>query len=120
MMGTNMPLAIPPGTSIQHLLGEHAVARLARHILRVYPGFDADAFSRQALQGLEPLGLMERARHVARALRAYLPPLPGGAEVLLASMPPPHMRASDGSELFFYLPHACFVAEYGQSAQGEA
>lgn len=113
-------LAIPQDTPLKHLLGEEAVWRLALSIMRVHPDFDADAFRRKALHGLEPLELMERAQHVARALRAHLPPHHAAVEILLASMAPPSARAGDNDlDAFIYLPYVCFVAEYGQAAREE-
>lgn len=93
------------------------VKRLAASIVRVYPGFPALAFTRDACKGLEDLELLARGRHIAAALRAHLPArYPDAVEVLVRSLGPEH--ASDelegaGMEPFFYLPHAIFVATYG-------
>lgn len=93
------------------------VRRLASDIARVYPEFPERAFIRNACAGLEDLELLDRGRHIARALGKYLPAeYPQAIEVLLRSLGPEH--ASDellgvGMAPFFYLPHTIFVAEQG-------
>ncbi len=93
------------------------VRRLAAEILRVHPEFPAPSFVRRASTGLAALELLDRARHIAHALGAALPPrYPDAIAVLLRSLGPEH--ASDelvgaGMAPFFYLPHLLFVAERG-------
>jgi len=109
------PSSIQKGMPLKHLLGSEAVDCLAHNILLLYPQFDEGSFRRAALNGLEPLGILERGKHLARALRQYLPVKYAAAiEILLASLTPPLTRTNDlGLAVFFYLPHVCFVAEYG-------
>lgn len=93
------------------------VRRLAREIARVHPAFPERAFVRTATAGLEELELLDRGRHIARALAAHLPKeYPEAVDVLLRSLGPEH--ASDellgvGMAPFFYYPHTIFVAEHG-------
>ena len=93
------------------------VRRLAADVVRVHPRFPARAFVKQACAGLEELELLERGKHIARALGTHLPTrYPEAIEVLLRSLGPEH--ASDelvgaGMAPFFYLPHVLFVAERG-------
>jgi 3-methyladenine DNA glycosylase AlkC len=93
------------------------VRRLATGITRVHPPFRGDRFVKDACAGLEALELLDRGRHIARALAKHLPPsYPEAVAVLLASLGPEH--ASDeligvGMAPFFYLPHTIFVAEHG-------
>ena len=93
------------------------VKRLAADILRVYPRFPSQAFVRGACSGLAALELLDRGRHIARALAAcLLQRYPDAVEVLLRSLGPEH--ASDellgaGMAPFFYYPHTVFVAERG-------
>ncbi len=93
------------------------VRRLAADIARVEPSFPSRAFITEASAGLEALELMDRGKHIARALAAHLPrDYPEAIEVLLRSVGPEH--ASDelvglGMAPFFYLPHVLFVAERG-------
>jgi 3-methyladenine DNA glycosylase AlkC len=93
------------------------VRRLAADIARVESSFPARAFVRQATAGLEDLELLDRGRHIARALATHLPGrYPDAIGVLLRSLGPEH--ASDelvggGMAPFYYLPHVLFVAEHG-------
>ena len=93
------------------------VRRLARDIERVHPDFDARAFVKAATSGLEDLELLDRGRHIARALARFLPgSYPDAIDVLIKSLGPVH--ATDelvgvGMAPFFYLPHTMFVAERG-------
>lgn len=93
------------------------VRRLAGDIARVHPSFPVKTFVAQATAGLDDLELLDRGRHIARALEAHLPARYADAiDVLLRSLGPEH----DGDELigagmapFFYLPHTVFVATRG-------
>jgi 3-methyladenine DNA glycosylase AlkC len=109
------PNSIQKGASLKHLLDAEAVACLAHNILLVYPQFDRRSFRKAALAGLEPLGIMERGKHIARALRPCLPKKYQHAiEILLASLTPAHTATEGlGLAVFFYHTHSCFVAEYG-------
>lgn len=109
------PNSIQKGIPLRQLLGTEAVDCLAQNILHVHSQFDAEMFRRAALDDLEPLGLMERGQHLARVLRQYLPvKFSEAVDVLLASLTPPLTQTEDiGLGVFFYLPHGCFIAEYG-------
>lgn len=93
------------------------VRRLAADLARVHPAFPAAKFQRQATAGLEDLELLDRGRHIARALADCLPPhYPEAVDVLLRSLGPEH--ATDeligaGMAPFFYYPHTVYVAERG-------
>jgi 3-methyladenine DNA glycosylase AlkC len=93
------------------------VRRLAVDLVRAEPSFPSRAFARQATAGLDDLELLDRGKHISRALAAHLPRhYPDAVEVLLRSLGPVH--ASDelvgaGMAPFFYLPHVLFVAAYG-------
>jgi 3-methyladenine DNA glycosylase AlkC len=93
------------------------VRRLAADLARVESAFPAEAFTRQASAGLGKLELLDRAKHIARALAAHLPrDYPAAVDVLLRSLGPE--LATDellgvGMAPFFYLPHLLFVAEHG-------
>ena len=93
------------------------VRRLASDIERVHPGFPARAFVRQACAGLQSLELLDRGKHIARALGSHLPPdYPEAVAVLLRSLGPEHASEEligAGMAPFFYLPHTMFVAERG-------
>src|SRR5688572_1631006 len=93
------------------------VKRLAGDIARVHPAFDSRGFIKAATAGLDDLELLDRGRHIAKALKQYLPDeYPAAVDVLLRSLGAEH--AGDelvgvGMAPFFYLPHTIFVAEHG-------
>ncbi len=109
------PNSIQKGTPLKDLLGSEAVDCLAHNILLVYPQFEEQSFRRAALSNLEPLGIMERGQHFARALRPCLPDkYEKAVEILLASLTPPQTETEGlGLAVFFYHTHSCFVSEYG-------
>ncbi len=113
------PRSIQKGSSLADLLGPEAVRCLAGNLQIVHPGFDAERFERIALEGLEGLAILQRGAHLAQALRATLPGRYAEAvEVLLASLTPPLTHTEDfGLGVFFYLPHVCFVAQFGLDAE---
>lgn len=112
------PKTIQKGVPLKHLLGEEAVECLGHNVSIAFPEFDADAFRDAALYELEPLGILERGQKLARALWQYLPrDFSSATNILLNSLTPPLTGTADlGLSVFFYLPHVCFVAEYGLDA----
>ncbi len=112
------PAGITAGVPLKNLLDRRAVALLGESFAAVVPGFDDGRFRRQAARGLEPLGLMERAQHLATALRAQLPAdFSLVAPLVVASMGPT-LRSTGGNGLapFFYLPHSQLIAIHGLAA----
>ncbi|MEQ1836555.1 MAG: DNA alkylation repair protein [Candidatus Nitrotoga sp.] len=109
------PNSMQKGIPLKSLLGLEAIDCLAHNILLVYPQFDRESFYRDASNGLEPLGILERGKKLARTLRLYLPRKYATAvEIILASLTPPLTRTDTlGLAVFFYLPHISFIAEYG-------
>jgi 3-methyladenine DNA glycosylase AlkC len=93
------------------------VRRLAADVARAHPRFPIEPFVKDACAGLDALELLDRGRHIARALGRYLPKAyPDAIDVLLRSLGPEH--ATDellgvGMAPFFYLPHTMFVVERG-------
>ena len=104
-------------TTLKGFFSPALVRRLAAGLVRVHPRFPERAFVREACSGLRALELLDRGRHIARALAAHLPPAyPEAVALLLRSLGPEH--ASDellgaGMAPFFYYPHTVFVAERG-------
>lgn len=109
------PRSIRKGSSLADLLDSEAVDCLAHNIALVHPCFDCQSFRRAALDGLKPLTILQRGRHLARALWEHLPAsYEEAVEILLRSLTPPLSGTADlGLGVFFYLPHVCFVAAYG-------
>ena len=93
------------------------VRRLAAEVARVHPSFPSSDFIERATEGLQDLELLDRGRHIMRALAEHLPQsYPEAVDVLLRSLGPEH--GSDeligaGMASFFYLPHVIFVQERG-------
>lgn len=93
------------------------VKRLGRSLAEVHPAFPERAFVRDATRGLDELELLDRARHIMRAMHRHLPPVyPTAIAIVLRSLGAEH--SSDelegaGMAPFFYLPHTMFVAEHG-------
>jgi 3-methyladenine DNA glycosylase AlkC len=109
------PNNIQKGVPLRDLLGSEAIDCLTHNILLVHPNFDKTSFREAALNGLEPLGIMERGQHLAKALRQHLPENYAAAiEIILASLTDPLTHTEDnGLAVFFYLPHTYFVAMFG-------
>lgn len=109
------PGSIQKGSSLAVLLDRPAIDCLARNIAGVHPDFDGAGFRRAAAAGLGPLAILDRGRHLAAALRRFLPPrYEDAVGVLLKSLTPPLAATeSFGLGVFFYLPHVYFVSEYG-------
>lgn len=112
------PSHIQKGQPLKTLLDKEAIACLAGNITQVYPAFDTQAFTQLALPGLAPLGIMDRARVIASALKATLPgTFAQATDILLQTLTPPNAHTERlGLGVFFYLPHTRFVAEYGRDA----
>lgn len=103
------------GGTLKTLLGDEAVECLAHNLRVALPEFQRAAFRRTALAGLEPLAILQRGVHLARAMRAHLPPVYAEAvDVILRSLTPPNTATKDlGLAVFFYLPHVYFISTYG-------
>ncbi len=114
------PKAIQTGIPLKNLLGPEAVDCIINNILLVYSEFNGKSFYRDAIDGLDSLSLLERGNKLAGVLRRYLPEnYEAAINIILASLTPPLSITEDvGLEVFFYLPHVCFVAEYGLDPTG--
>ncbi|PZV24834.1 MAG: DNA alkylation repair protein [Cyanobium sp.] len=110
------PRSIQKGTPLKHLLGQEAIECLANNLQIVDADFPVGRFCESARAGIEPLAIMQRGLHIARALREVLPEnYEEAVQVLMASLTPAKSEAEEmGLAGFFYLPHSCFISEYGQ------
>lgn len=89
---------------------------IAKAIERVWPAFRRRAFVAHVAKEFDALELMDRGRHIARVLRRHLPAdYPTALGILLQSVGerPARAEGDGGMASFFYLPHVCFVAEFG-------
>jgi 3-methyladenine DNA glycosylase AlkC len=91
------------------------VRRIGAMLRAAHPAFPERRFVADASQGLGGLELVDRARHVAAALRRALPSdFEEAARIIVASLGPPLDRTEGfGMSVFLYLPHVIFVAENG-------
>jgi 3-methyladenine DNA glycosylase AlkC len=105
------------GETLKTFFSAALVRQLAVDIARAYPSFPVGAFTVNACRGLDALELLDRGRHIARALEAHLPQsYPDAIDVILRSLGPEHPSdelIGAGMAPFFYLPHVLFVAERG-------
>lgn len=110
------PMSIQKGTPLKVLLNQEAIECLAQNILCVHKEFKAKLFCERALADIEPLELMQRGRHIAKALHQFLPSNYSEAvAILVASLTPAQTETEElGLAVFFYLPHSFFISEYGQ------
>jgi 3-methyladenine DNA glycosylase AlkC len=103
--------------SLKDFFSAALVRRLAADVARVHPPFPSTRFVRQACAGLADLELLDRGKHISRALGAHLPAsYPEAIDVLLRSLGPEHQSdelVGAGMAPFFYMPHLVFVAERG-------
>ena len=109
--------ALPMAEPLKAFFSPALVRRLAADVARVHPPFDAAGFARRASRGLGDLELLDRGRHVSRALGEFLPDdYVEAVEVLVRSLGPEHATdelVGAGMAPFYYLPHVLFVAERG-------
>jgi len=111
------PRAIQKGVPLKLLINESAVECLALNILYVNRNFEVDDFYNSCIQGLDPLSLMERGKHVAKILKGFLPENYGDAvNILMNSLTPEEPFSEEfGLAEFFHLPHSFFISEFGLS-----
>ncbi len=109
------PKSIQKGYPLKNVLGQEAVICLADNIAFVYPEFTAKQFKISALEKLDSLEFMARAKHIAMALRSHLPErYQNAVKILLASLTPPNITTEGlGFSVLFYQPHGFYVSEYG-------
>lgn len=108
------------GGNLAMVLDRAAVECMAHNLGLAWRKFDRNGFVVRALDGLEPLTLMARADHIAAAMREHLPErFDKACSILVASLGEARTATSGGGlEVFFYLPHGRFVANYGIDPAG--
>ncbi|MFM7294820.1 MAG: DNA alkylation repair protein [Burkholderiales bacterium] len=108
---------------LKNQYGPDIPRRIAGMIKDVHPSFPEKAFLQAALRGYERLELMDRGRHIAKALGEHLPQsFPTAAKIVVKSMGHKVVPLTDQTErhnegggmgAFLFMPHAMFVASYG-------
>ncbi|WNG48197.1 DNA alkylation repair protein [Archangium minus] len=91
------------------------VRRIATQLRAVHSEFPERRFVAEASEGLDALELMDRARHIMRAMHRALPKdFEHAARILQDSLGPTMERTEGhGMSVFLYLPHVLYVAEHG-------
>ncbi len=112
----NAPKSIKKGVPLNLLIDKEAIECLALNIQYVMNDFQVDSFYNTTIDGIEPLSLMQRGEHVAKALKTFLPDNYSEAiAILVASFTPEDTIAEEfGLAEFFYLPHSFYISQYGQ------
>jgi len=104
-------------TSLKTFFSPTLVRRIAADIERVHPAFPSREFMKDATKGLDELELLDRGKHITRALERHLPAsYPDAIDILLRSLGPEHPTdelLGVGMAPFYYLPHTHFVATRG-------
>lgn len=109
------PSTILHGTALKDVLSPTLVSLIGQSLAPVVPGFQKRRFEARANADLETLELKDRARQIARVMAELLPQEVSEALPLLVKSLGPELTRTEGNGLavFFYFPHAEFIAEYG-------
>lgn len=101
--------------SLKTFFNGEVVAAIGRDLAGAHPRLDLERFVAECLAGLDDLELTGRGRHIAEVMRRHLPEdFERAAEVIVRSLRNPHSVPDwRGMAAFRYLPHTCFVAQYG-------
>jgi 3-methyladenine DNA glycosylase AlkC len=100
---------------LKNSYGPDVPVRIAAMVRQVDPSFAAEDFVAEALDGYEQLELTPRAWQIARALGHHLPAdYDRAIEILIASLGEKLQTPElSGMDVFLYLPHVFYVAEFG-------
>jgi 3-methyladenine DNA glycosylase AlkC len=109
------PASIKKGFALKSLLDKEALDILGQNIQEVDSSFNKDDFIKNSLNGLEPLTLTQRSKHISEQLKTSLPPLYSEAlAILFATLSPPLVKTEkNGLAPLFYMPHCDFIGTYG-------
>ncbi|MDB4347582.1 DNA alkylation repair protein [Bacteroidia bacterium] len=109
------PASIQKGVPLKLVLDLGAVSQLGLNLKMVHATFDAEAFEKDCMNGIEELALKDRGYHIAAVLKNHLPNYYTEAiGILLASLTPPLSQTTDlGLSGMFYMPHISFIERYG-------
>jgi 3-methyladenine DNA glycosylase AlkC len=101
--------------SLKAFFDGQVVRRIATMLRAAWPAFPERRFVAEATEGLDALELMDRARHITRAMHRALPAdFEHAARLLEDSLGPVLERTEGhGMSVFLYLPHVLYVAEHG-------
>jgi 3-methyladenine DNA glycosylase AlkC len=113
------PRSIAKGSCLADLLNHNTITYLARNIQLVYRSFNTKDFITACDKAPENLALMARGQFIANQLHQFLPNHYADAIEILTNTLIDCDETSEefGLDKFFYLPHSCFIAEYGRDAR---
>lgn len=113
------PGSIQKGVPLKLVLDRDAVEQLGTNLNIVDSSFPKEDFITAAMNELEPLTLTERSKHIADAMRKFLPQnYSEGIEIILKSLTSPLDKTEDnGLTGLFYMPHCDYIAKYGVDRQ---
>lgn len=109
------PNSIQKGVPLKVLLDRPAIEQLAYNLHFANSDFNQNKFIESCMENIEPLALKDRANHIAKAMKRFLPPVYTDAiQVVMDSFTPPLTKTEDnGLASMFYMPHASFIGDYG-------
>jgi hypothetical protein len=109
------PTSIQSGVPMKEILARPLIGLIADSLADVVPRFNRKQFIASATRGLQELELKQRAQHIALAMAEQLPTNFEKAAPLLMQSLGPELQATEGNGLavFFYIPHAQFIATWG-------
>jgi 3-methyladenine DNA glycosylase AlkC len=113
------PTSIQKGVPLKMLLDKVAIEQLAENLRESMTSFDKVSFIKYAMFGISELTLKERGKHIASAMRKFLPEKYADALTVIVSSLTPSLDTTEGNGLagLFYMPHCEFIAEYGLDVQ---
>lgn len=111
----SLPNSIQKGVPLKNIMGLETIKYIGHNINYVFNAFNKDSFIDESLNGIEPLTLIERGKKIAATLKKYLPNnYTEAINIIIKSLTPPlKSTENNGLSVFFYLPHVCFIEEYG-------
>lgn len=99
---------------LKHYYNAQVVESIADDLKRASSEFNAKAFVRDCLDGLDDLALIARGAHIATNMRKHLPQdYEAAAKILIASLRPRVSGGVSPMEPFCYLPHTIFISRHG-------
>ncbi|WP_225409646.1 DNA alkylation repair protein [Stigmatella hybrida] len=102
--------------SLKTFFDARVVRRIASMLRAAHPAFPERRFIAEATQGLDALELMDRARHITRAMHRALPSdFAQASRILVDSLGPEQEQYTEGQGMavFLYLPHVLYAAQHG-------
>ena len=109
------PNSIQKGVPLKLLLDNEAITQLASNLNFIHPDFNQSSFIAESLLEIESLGIMDRGKKIAAAMKNHLPQnYTDAINILIQSLTPPLTETeNNGLAGLFYIPHVTFIGKYG-------